>query len=182
MKDMIYFIAYLIEGDAKKYHERLCKKVSENFDIDKIVKSEIPPHITLKAPFETNNIEVVEEVIGNFAKKIENKPELTYGNFGSFKENVVYVDIQSKSDFEELIKDFHKTLLENFKWMQFYDTEKLLNFHATVAVGRNTKKNFHEINKFLENLPECEFELDFDNIAILKNENGIWKIHRVFRF
>ena len=52
--------------------------------------------------------------------------------------------------------------------------------HATVAYG-STKKSFSIIWDYLQTLEKPEFDLEFDNIAILKKPKKYWQIYKEFK-
>ena len=78
----------------------------------------------------------------------------------------------------KIYKSLYKEL-KKFAWMQWdkYDSVNM-EFHSTIASDDiNTK--FDEISIFLKE-KDYHFELQFDNIAILKYENEPWDIYKKF--
>ncbi len=173
---MIYFIGYLVKGEAQRYHHKICSELANKFGI-KYLPATIPSHLTLKAPFETNNIKSVEEKIENFLIDTK-KTKLKLNGIGHFGKNVIFIDAKPS---KEMI-DTHKKLiskLKEIKGLQWKELEnKGFQFHLTVAT-KGIKLKFDEMWKYLTNL-NPSYNLEFDNIAILKYENGKWIVYKEY--
>ncbi len=174
---MIYFIGYLIKGKAQKYHHKLCSELSNKFGI-KYLPATIPSHLTLKAPFETNNINAVEEKIEDFLADAE-KTKLKLNGFGHFGKEVIFIDVKPS---KEMI-GFHKKIiskLEEIKDLQWKELEKKgFQFHLTVAT-KGIKLKFDEMWQYLSDYNSL-YNLELDNLAILKYENGKWVVYKEYK-
>jgi len=174
---MKYSIFYLIKGNAKKYRDNLVNIVGQRFAENYVINSKLPAHITLKAPFETKNIKLIENILKDLTKR-HKKQNIEIKGFGNFKKFVVFLifkfSISALKIQEELIKKFRETKGINIKQ---YD--KKWNPHATISYC-NTKKNFNNIWNYLNRLDKPHFKLKFDNITIMKKTGKNWKIHKKF--
>lgn len=172
---MRYFIGYLLSGDAKRYHENLTEEIADKFGVPPLNRR-IPPHITLKVPFETDRIEDVEEALKEYAQNHSIAP-LTLSGFHHFNQKVIFIDVspskQMLNDVRELM-----SVLQSISWMQFdrHDVQKKL--HATVAYPKNYFQ-FGKMWKFVGKR-EAVFDVSFDNVAILKKEDRKWLVHKEY--
>ena len=67
---MRYVVVTVADGEAGVFNKKLSAEAFEKF---KVKSSKLPAHITLKAPFETEEpIEVLEEAIEKYIKEYEN--------------------------------------------------------------------------------------------------------------
>lgn len=175
---MKYCIVYLIKGNAEEYQRKVVREFSDVFDI-RDLNNHIPPHITLKAPFETDNINQIEELLSNFSKNV--KPaKIKIGELGHFDKRVIYLDAkfspEAKKIYDNLIKE-----LEKISWMSWREHDKLGNFHATLAYCQD-EEEYKDFWEYLSMLNPASFDANLDNISILvKNSEGDWEVYRGFR-
>ena len=172
-----YSIFYLIKGKAGRYNQKLIKEVGPKFGEDYLIKNPLPSHITIKYPFETENIKKVEGVLREFVNNHKFSKLKIYG-FGNFKQSVIFMKTKfSKPALQiqkELIKEFKKIGIKPRKF------DKNLKPHVTVAYG-NTKKTFKLIWNYVRELNKPKFELELNNLAIMKKTKNKWKIHKEFK-
>ena len=64
---MRYVIVSVVKGKAGNFNNNLRKEVFQKFNAK---SSKLPAHFTIKAPFEYDDIEELEEVLQNFCKII----------------------------------------------------------------------------------------------------------------
>ena len=62
---MRYVIVSVVKGKAGNFNNNLRKEVFQKFNAK---SSKLPAHFTIKAPFEYDDIEELEEVLQNFCK------------------------------------------------------------------------------------------------------------------
>ncbi|MBM3231863.1 2'-5' RNA ligase family protein [Candidatus Pacearchaeota archaeon] len=174
---MRYFIGYLIKGQAKQYHNNLCSNLANEFGI-KYLPYKVPSHLTLKAPFETEDITQIEKILEQFSEK-NKKSKLELEGFGHFGNRVIFIGVKPN----EKMKEGYSHLLDSLKkvdgltWSEFEG--KGANFHATIAT-KGIEEVFEEMWGYISTLEKPHFELDFDNIALLKYEAGKWLIHKEY--
>lgn len=172
---MKYLLAYLIEGEAKKYHLNLSNMLARKYRLDP-VSSRIDPHLTLKAPFETDNSEEMAAIVRQFVKKERVEP-LTLGGFGHFDGKVVYMDVHAPKQTYMQIRRLQDQL-QKISWLQFDRYEIPITLHATLCYPK-TKEQCGEIISSLTSEKE-EFELVLDNISFLKKRGDKWQLVQRF--
>ena len=62
---MRYVIVSVVKGDAGNFNNNLRKEVFEKFQAK---SSKLPAHFTIKAPFECENTDYMDNIIENFCK------------------------------------------------------------------------------------------------------------------
>ncbi len=172
---MKYFIAYLLSGEVKTAHEALTNEITDRFGVFRL-NDHIPPHVTLKSPFETDHIDDVEKTLSSFADHYP-RAEMRLWGFGAFGREVLYIPVLASQEARSTIHHFTK-VLRTIQWMQFeeFDIEKKL--HATVA-HRGIEEKFDEIWNFLST-QKFEFSVELDNVSILKKERDRWAVHQTY--
>lgn len=175
---MKYLIAYLLNGEAKIKHESLTDKISGAFGVFRL-NGHIPPHITLKKPFEidrADDVKKVEVVLENFCKSRRKSP-LKVSGFDHFGNKVVFVDVFPTTATSNLITNLF-VKLGDVPWLDFDEFELNPRLHSTVAY-KNIQEKFDEIWGFVSS-EQFDFDVELDNIAILKKEGNKWVVHKQY--
>tara|TARA_Y100000310_G_scaffold137432_1_gene136286 strand:+ start:6670 stop:7200 length:531 start_codon:yes stop_codon:yes gene_type:complete len=174
---MKYVIVYLIKGKAEKYHQALVKNVGPRFGEMHLIDNPLPSHVTLKAPFSSDNIEGLENVLKGFVER-QKLCKVKINGFGEFDRHVAFM----KTKFSEGAKDIQKELIKELEQMGIkpHEFDRKHHAHATIAYG-NTKKSFDDIWDYLKTKEKPEFDLGFDNITILRKPRKYWEIYKEFR-
>ena len=174
-----YFVAYLLTGEAKAYHERLTRALANRYRIFPL-HEKVSPHITVKAPFETDEegIREVERVLRAFAHG-EKAPPLSIRGFGHFGFRTAYLDIGKSADAVSLIRRAVQTLNENISWMQKIPTEGN-KLHASVARFMD-RIQYRRVMRYLAK-EKASFDVSLDNIAILRKTSKVWEVISVVPF
>lgn len=173
-----YFVAYLLKGETRWYHQRLTKTLSERFNTAPL-HEKAPPHITVKIPFEASTTELagVEHILQRFAENYS-KQTLTLEHFGRFGHRTVYLDAQHSRASVLLVRECVRELNE-LPWMQTvaHEGNKL---HASVARFLKPRQ-FRRVWRHLKS-EQPYFKEDLDSLAILKKIPGerAWHVHREF--
>jgi 2'-5' RNA ligase len=175
---MKYVIVYLINGKPERYHHKLVREVGPKFGERYLIENPRPSHVTLKYPFELKNSKKLEKFLREFAHRQKIHKIKIYG-FGNFERHVAFLNTKfSKQAYyvqKSLIKELQK--IKGIKARKF---DKNFEPHLTIAYG-NTKKNFDSIWNYLKKFNKPNFNLKFDNIAILKQSGKYWKVYKVFK-
>lgn len=171
-----YVLVCNIEGEALKFHEKLTNEVCHKFNKR---RQKLPAHFTLKAPFETNKIDAIIELLNNFSEDKVKNPIKIQG-FGKFRRDVVYMDVEvsdeAKKVHDELIDELAKV-----SWIEFKKNEgKDRVFHCTI-VSRGIQDKFNEIWEYV-NKHDCNFNTYFDNISLYIWKNNTWVLYKKFQF
>ncbi|MEK6898508.1 MAG: 2'-5' RNA ligase family protein [Nanoarchaeota archaeon] len=175
IKDEICIVC-LIKGYAGKYHNSLVKEISSNFGTNDL-SQRIPPHVTIKSPFFTKNINEIEEVIYDFSKKLK-KSSFNLEGFDHFRKNVIFINVIANDYIINIARNLME-LLRKIKGITFSEYEdKQIHYHATIAYCES-EKIFNAIWSYLSN-KRPEYNVYFNNITILKKVKDKWKIHKEF--
>ena len=171
---MRYVIVSVVKGDAGNFNNNLRKEVFEKFHAK---SSKLPAHFTIKAPFECDLIDEVDNVIENFCNN-HNKAKYTLEDYGHFDNRVVYMKVHMSEEgkilHNNLIDELEKIDFINFK---SYDGKKKV-FHVTIS-SKKIKKIYDELWDYVNKIP-FKFNCFFDNICIYKWEDNTWKLHKEF--
>ncbi|WP_050607852.1 2'-5' RNA ligase family protein [Clostridium niameyense] len=170
-----YVIVCLVKGEALKFHESLVGNVCFKF---KVNRQKLPCHFTIKAPFETDNIKKVENLIEEFTKD-KTKEDLRIKGFNHFGNRVVYMEVNPSKNAIDLHNNFIyklKTLNEiSFK----ANENKNKVFHCTI-VTKFPQEKFSPIWEYINNFYP-NFNTYFDNISILKWNKNKWITYKEFK-
>ena len=154
---MRYVVVTVADGEAGVFNKKLSAEAFEKF---KVKSSKLPAHITLKAPFETEEpIEVLEEAI---EKYIKDKKAIPYENKG--------------------MRDFHKGFVKAIKEVNYisfgsHEGENAI-FHVTVS-SKKVSFVFDEMWQWINQF-NCNYNVLLNNISIYKWQDNTWKIHKRF--
>lgn len=175
---MRYFAGYLLEGEAAAFYNTLAADLAARFGIRNLAEY-IPPHFTLKAPFETRDIAPFKEQLSALAAE-ETPVTFLLEGFGRFREKgVIFFYIGGEKLWECLPR-----IVECIA--PFGDNRKELNSEVLkthISVARRVEEPLRdEIWRYVKNLPKPRFELRFDNIALFRFEEGKWMVENVYRF
>jgi len=175
MEKKRYVIVCLIKGEALQFHEKLVDEVCSKFNVK---PQRLPAHFTIKAPFELEDVSEIENIIESFTKNRKSEGILIDG-FGFFRTNVVFMKVNPSSDAKKIHDDFIKELkkVSNLEWKPNEGKEKV--YHCTV-VSKLREDKFQPIWEYVSNFSP-KYELQFDNISILRWENYRWVTHKEFK-
>jgi len=178
---MRYSIGYLLSGEAGKFHEKKRRELAKKFNEPYLLDNPIPSHSTLKYPFSADKeqIKKIEGMIQVFVKK-QNKEKIEIRKINNFHKKVVSLQLDFSKGANKIFRDLVKEL-GKFDWLEWGEYDKILDckFHATLVYG-NTPDNFKRIWKEASDL-KPKFDIEFDNIAILKKPRRYWKIHKIYK-
>ena len=170
-------IVYLIKGKAEKYHKQLVKEVGPKFGEKYMIENPLPSHVTLKSPFETNNIKEIEKLLEEFVKT-EKQSKIEINGFKNFKRFVAFLNTkfskQTLKTQKHLLKKLQKIGIKS------HEFDKKFKPHATISYG-NTKTSFNNIWNYLKTLDKPNFDLKLNNIAIMKKGKKYWKVYKEFK-
>ncbi|SDJ45474.1 YjcG family protein [Salimicrobium halophilum] len=137
----------------------------------------VPPHITLKYPFESDDEEIEKSIIPALDEIAKNhKPiDIEVKKVGSFKpvENVIYLKIEPNDYLEALSDEMHKGAMEGEREHTFVP-------HITIA----QKLSDDEFSDVYESLRMSKFDLTdrIDRFQLLYQlENESWSVYETFR-
>lgn len=183
---MKYLIAYPIRGEAEEYLVKISNGLAKRFKLEPVT-NRIPPHLTLKAPFEgnrlfvnsielTNRIPEIEDILEIFTKKAKRMP-LRLKGFGTFNGKAVFMDVHAPKQTHMLLRRLQDQL-RNISWLSWQRVEFPLALHATLCYPKRqeqAKEILHALKK-----ERAVFDLSLDVIAILEKPSARWQILREF--
>jgi 2'-5' RNA ligase len=171
---MRYVIVCLLKEDALKFHESLVKDVCSKFNVK---PQRLPAHFTIKAPFETENIDELDQLTNLFCKEMTKAP-FTVEGYGHFRSNVVYMKLKLSNEAILIYKNYID-LLRQVPWLEWKSNEsKEKVFHCTIVTKINEYK-FNDIWNYVNKFP-CSFSLLFNNISILKWNKDRWITYKEY--
>ncbi|EQK43447.1 2'-5' RNA ligase superfamily protein [[Clostridium] bifermentans ATCC 638] len=173
---MRYVIVSVTKGNAGDFNNRLRKNLFEKFGAK---SSKLPPHFTIKSPFESEDLSSLENMLQKFCNS---NPISKYkiDGYEHFDDRVVYMKVlmspQGKIIHDKLISE-----LEKFKYIKFNNHDgKDKIFHVTLA-SKKIKKSYKDIFNYVTPIP-CSFDCTFDNISIFKWQDDTWVLHKEYLF
>jgi 2'-5' RNA ligase len=164
-------LVHLLTGEAKAYHTELSDHLASRFHVRK-VSDDIDPHFTLKAPFETEQVEEIQDIVSSFVQK-EAPEAFTLGGINNFGGKVIYMDAKAPKQTHMLIQRLQDQL-KAVSWLHFYPTEFPVTLHATLCYGNN-KQHGAEILAYLKKLKIPEFECTLDHVALMERHDR-WEV------
>lgn len=174
---MKYVITYMIHGEPEDYQKKLIKTLSKLSGEMHLIEKPIPSHMTLKSPFETEQIKEVEKIIKEFT--VQSRPfKFKIKKFGNFRKFVAFLKPTPRYKFRRVQKNLLKSL-KKISWLEITPHDKSFHPHATLAYG-NSKNSFAQIWRYLKSIPKPDFEMEFNNISIMKKSKGLWKPYKEF--
>ncbi len=175
---MKYSLCYLLRGNAAKFHKQKIRYLAEKFNEPYLLENPSPSHSTLKYSFRTDKIWEIEDMLKEFVKK-QKKEKIKIRRISNFNKKAVCLQLDfskgANKTFKKLIKE-----LKKFGWLEWREYDKTIDgkFHTILIYG-NTPENFKKIWKEVADL-KPKFDLQFDNITILKKPRKYWKIHKIY--
>ena len=177
---MKYIIVHLIRGEAAQAHEAITRDLTATFDTFPI-HDRIIPHLTLKRWFELDEAGMgsIYQTLDTFVADHTASDYRLHG-YGHFGEDVIYVDVQPSSEMSATSRDLMKVLhtIEGMTFDEFDDIED--DLHATVVMGALKPFDFRQVWDYLNTKQGMDFNMKFDNIAVLKRETDNWVVDRVW--
>lgn len=173
---MRYFIAHLVDGSVAQYHRTLVEDVAAQFNLE-IIRGQFPTHITLKAPFESDDAVAIKNVLKKFMVTHYAQP-FTICGFGHFQNKVVFLDVELPQNTSRVVKEL-QWALNGIHDIQWGAHEPLENLHVTIA-KKSIAEKFDSIWEYLCEKEPLQFDLLLDNVALLRFENDAWVVDSVY--
>ncbi len=174
---MRHFIGYKGNAEVEKYFNAITTELHEKFGVSNL-SLRVPPHLTLKYPFEMEDTSDVENRISEF---LINKRSFQFiiDGFGRLDDNneTIFLSPTRTDTLDAFVKDCIVTLGDLNEEKKF-DPEK---FRVHMSVARHLDdKLFEQIWNYVNALSRPRFELPFDNLTLFKFENEKWGVKRAF--
>ena len=175
-----YAIIYLLPEPARSYHLDLWAKVASAFGLTARPQPKAPPHFTLKYSFLVDDLGLIEQTLVDYCAATAPTPWLLRG-FNTFGESVIFLEVIPSP----AARVAHAALLERLRpipglrWDQYDNAD--LHYHATIAHHGLTAANFADVLAFVQAQPPPDFDLYFDNVALLKINSDVDTVYRIYR-
>ncbi len=175
---MRYFIGNMIRGEAAEYYKATCADLAERFGVEN-VSAIVAPHITVKAPFERHEIEMIDDVIS----MVTEAPaiSLSLSKWNHFGTRTIFLDAPQPPS---SLKEYMKSVLSKLRAMGVNLNSQELDPHIHLSLARFLKPDqFNNIWKYLGLMPAPQFDIIFDNLTIFqkeKIEDKAWKVMKTF--
>lgn len=171
---MRYVIVSVIKGAGGDFNNKLRKDVLKKFGAR---SSTLPAHFTIKAPFESDSIVEVENILSNFIKA-NRAYKMNLKGYNHFDDRVIFMDVFMSQEGKEV----HDKLIDELMKIPYLDFTKKdgkdKKFHVTIT-SKSIKGKFKEIWDYVNNIP-CDFQDSFNNICIYKWDEYTWKLHKEY--
>ena len=173
---MRYVIVSVVKGKAGNFNNNLRKEVFQKFNAK---SSKLPAHFTIKAPFEYDDIEELEEVLQNFCKTHKRAP-YKIKNYNHFDNRSIYMEVIMSKEGKKLHDDLFDEL-NKISYINFGEKDgKDKVFHVTIS-SKKIQTIFDELWDYVNSIP-CDFDCEFDNVSIFKWKNNTWILHKEYKF
>lgn len=170
---MRYFIAYMLEHDAGTYHRDLSDELAERFQL-RPVSERVDPHLTLKSPFEIEDVSPVVDALKTFANAETPQP-LQLAGIDGFRENrVVYMDVSAPEQTHALVRRLQDQLRQ-IPELTFWSVEFPVTLHATLCRPKNPERGAR-VRAYLHAQTIPMFDCMFDHVALLYKPESRWEI------
>lgn len=166
----------MLEGEAKAFHEAKGNELAERF---RLIPTSLrnAPHLTLKAPFETDDVTPVDDLLDAFSMREHPQP-FTLSGVGAFDLRVIYHGATFPDATRELVERFQDSL-RTLPWLTFSPTETPITPHVTIAYPKNRIQAKDILARVTEeSLPT--FEVSLNHVALLHKPGNRWEVLRTY--
>jgi 2'-5' RNA ligase len=166
----------ILEDECHNYSRKLELELCEKFGFCCGLKQS--PHITIKAPFEAEQLNPFVDYLEKLAK--ETSPfEIKLEGFNYFGNNVIFLDVKENQHLKDLHFKVLKDLKDKFDIDQNEFEGKNVKFHSTLATSDITERKFIEAKQYLEKYdPKFKFTAKTLGIFYDLGEDAGWIIVR----
>jgi 2'-5' RNA ligase len=135
------------------------------------------PHITIKSPFEINDIKNHVEYIEDLSLRI--KPiDIEFDGFGTFGNKVIFLNVKENQELHNLHWKIIHEVKEKFNLTPHEFEGENIKFHASIA-GFNNEDTFRRAYKLLSKYqPDYNFKVTELGIFYYLGEEKGWMVNR----
>lgn len=176
---MRHNIVHLLNGEAEIMHHSVMDDIAEKFDIVPFYKL-MPSHLTLKRGFESDEVDMMDlyERLDTFSTA-HTSSEYSLKGWGQFPGKAIYIDVTASKKMSDTVAALLNSI-RNMSGMNFHEYDNGGEFHASVALSALQPFDFEKVWNYLQTIEQPDFEMKFDNIAILKKPEDVWVVDRIF--
>lgn len=171
--------AILLEDECHNYARKLELELCEKFGLCWGLKQS--PHITIKAPFQTDKLSPFVEYLESLAKEI--RPfEVELEGFNYFDNKVIFLDVKENSPLKDLHFRILKDLQSKFNIKPHELEGKNVKFHSTIATGDVNEENIDKAKRYLKKYhPKFMFTVNTLGIFYYLGEDAGWIMVRMIK-
>ena len=176
---MRYFIALVLEGENERRFTVLRQIVADIADSYKALL--LPPHITLRVPFETDqDIEPLCQSLESYASEASSY-SIKSTDIGYFEHRVCYLDVEQTDTMNTMTHDLYRITSEHLQQMLSESTRwRPPHFHLTLAYSDLTEEGYERIRQAGSKLVIPELVIPVNSISLLRRDPDRWVIERRF--
>lgn len=175
-------IICLLPEEVSSYCQELRLKIATQFGLT--VKSNVPPHITVKYRFPVKVIDEIEKVAQEFCM-FQTKTKWRLHGFNHFintDKYVIFIDAIPSKETRKAHASFLNRL-RKIRWMQWGQFDNAnLHYHVTLATQGITAENFESVWSFVNQQEKSDFEVFFDNLALVQIDEDSRSVYKTYRF
>ena len=178
MNSILWFIAILPPDDVAEKIRAIQQDIADRFGPRRALK--IPVHITLESPFrfaEEDNVDLGIVLRDFFTGRQSFDLELR--NFGTFRHDVIFVEVSPSLPLLELQQALHsylrieKQVVEKSPWQGGYTP------HVTVA-NRDVSAQQHQLIWKEYNTRKFHARFRVSEISLLAHDGKVWQVRQRF--
>lgn len=171
---MRYVVVSILKGKAGIFNNNLRKEIFTKF---KSKSSKLPAHFTIKAPFESEDISRLDDVLRIFCKNNKSQPYSIKG-YDHFDNRVIFMKVLMSNE-GKILHDKLIDVMSELDFINFSSHDgKDKIFHVTIA-SKKIQPIFNELWDYVKNI-NCNFNCTFDNISIYRWEDNTWILYNEY--
>lgn len=161
-----YYIEFRFQGKARTQIKKLIYDIDKNCKLNFVKNKRPVPHITLVAPFKSNNEKEVIYLFNNLCSKTD-VMNFEVDRFDVFENSkVVYLKIHPSKELERFRWKISKEFSKIAK-LKPIDYDKKYYFHSTLALKLSDKK-FKQVKNYISNKQLPKFKHCVIRITLMK--------------
>jgi 2'-5' RNA ligase len=175
-----FFVGLRLKGeDVNEYYVKITAEL-EKFKIRNLSKR-VAPHLTLKPPFESSQIDQFEKILEKLAddQKINRFEMEGFGVFEHDTGSTIFLKVKENEELEitaQKIVDEIRDFGENRRILP-----EVIKLHASIARHLNENQK-REALEYLNSKLLPKFNLEFNNLTIFEYFPGGWSVYKEFKF
>ncbi len=177
-------IISLLPEEVKIYHRELRQKITTEFNLDSIANPAVPAHITMKYPFQVEDLNELEKTIQGFCVS-QSKTKWHLQGFNYFQNTetpVIFMEVIPSEEARQVHAHFLSRLRE-LSWVQWGPFDHAdLHYHVTLGAQGLTFENFQSVWSFVNRQEKPHFEAFFDNLSLVQINEVSRSVYKTYWF
>ncbi|PIZ76436.1 hypothetical protein COY05_01100 [Candidatus Peregrinibacteria bacterium CG_4_10_14_0_2_um_filter_38_24] len=147
----------VLEGEIFNFMRDMELKLFQQYGFEKGMEQ--PPHITIKPPFEVEEIDSYMDYLEEFCSKIDSF-DVELEGFNSFSNKVIYLDVMKN----DMLHKLNQIIMSDLK----LESDEMI-FHATLGYGDLSEEKFKDAFEYLKVNFKPKFKFRVSKIGIFLN-------------